>query len=93
MRQCAKECKDKQIDVVFVVDGSDQAKFYRSKSKIVNFLKPLAPESFQHQLRVHFVQFGGKLDFKADLVRYNICSRANSTGCVTFEEFREKILS
>ena len=78
--------------MVFVVDGSEDAKFHRSKSKIVNFLKPFAPEGFQHQLKVHFVRFGGNLDFKADLIRYNICSQANSTGCDSFEAFTAKIM-
>ena len=90
--QWARQCKDKKIDVVFVVDGSENANFHRSKSKVVNLLKPLEPNSFQHQLKIHFVQFGGNKKFKADLRQYTVCSRTNTTGCDTFKEFTTKLL-
>ena len=77
---------------MFVVDGSENSKFYRSKTKVINILKPFVPNSFTHQLKIYFIQFGGTDDFKTDLKKYTICSQTNKTACDTFNEFKVKIL-
>ena len=80
------------MDVVFVVDGSENAKFYRSKTKVVNILKPFVPDNFSHQLKIYFIQFGGTDGFTADLVKFTVCSKTNKTACDTFDEFKAKLL-
>ena len=77
---------------MFVVDGSKNSKFYRSKTKLARILKSLKPGKFDHQLKVYFIQFGGYSYFKADLKKYIICSQTNKTACDTFDEFKSNFM-
>jgi len=100
---CAKQCRNKKVDVVFVVDGSNSSRFYRSKRKIFNILKPFKTHRFVHRMKLHFIQFGGNSSDKTvdrlEHRAFNICATANKhrpnkygDECDSLEEFKAKVL-
>ena len=89
--------------MVFVVDGSNSSRFYRSKTKIFSILKAFKTHKFVHRMKVHFIHFGGDIYNKTDNSyehrAYNICAEANKLkvnkafdGCDTFKQFKAKML-